>query len=322
MDSDFSNYSLDVLLNEPSRLERSISSLKDQFEQSMTSNYDFFIKTCENASTITDDLESCSENIAKLSQSLSSSIELCSELCLTAQNAVTSNSKISAAFTHLGNVTTILSIPRMMRTCKVSNYPEEALQLYAAIDRFARQYPSLSSVQSALEESKIVRNDVAQTLIDSFTKKMKLTDIIKSVTLLRRAGVNTEAELRLAFVNGRRKKLQAKMAKLNHLSPLSYFDGLTKFYRNGLYKICTWYRALFNGDDADDDLTLHLAVQHEAANYCNALASALDAITDINDARLAMQGALYFMNSLGRLGFDFSLLVEHEFYHSKWAQST
>jgi hypothetical protein len=57
MDTDFSNYSLEVLLQEPARLEQSISISKNSFDEGMTRYYDFFIKTCENASTITDDLE-------------------------------------------------------------------------------------------------------------------------------------------------------------------------------------------------------------------------------------------------------------------------
>lgn len=336
MDSDFSSYSFEVLLNEPSRLEKSISFLKDQFDESMTSNYDFFIKTCENATTITDDLEACSENIAKLSSSISSSIDLCSDLCLTAQNTVNSNSKISSAFRHLPQITDILNIPQLMRTCRISSFYEEALQLYQAIDRFARQYPGIASIQSTLEEAQSVKNDVAQTLIDSFSKKLKLTDALSAVTLLRRSGIHTEGELRLAFVNGRRKKLQQKIENLNFISPLSYFENFTKHYRSALYKICNLYRALFNnnatplpnidgvGDsnnkDDDDDLTLHLAFQQESQNYCNELKKILEQITDVNDARLAMQSALYFMNSLGKLGFDFCPLVEYEFRQSKWGK--
>ena len=337
MDSDFSSYSFEVLLNEPSRLEKSISLLKDQFDTSMTSNYDFFIKTCENATTITDDLEACSENIAKLSSSISTSIDLCSDLCLTAQNTVNSNSKISSAFRHLPQITDILNIPALMRTCRISSYYEEALQLYQAIDRFARQYPGISSIQSTLEEAQTVKNDVAQTLIDSFSKKLKLTDALNAVTLLRRSGIHTENELRLAFVNGRRKKLQQKIENLNYISPLSYFENFTKYYRSALYKICTLYRSLFSNDttavtntgllnddnnkDDDDDLTLHLALQQEASNYCNALKNALEQINDVNDAKLAMQSALYFMNSLGKLGFDFYPLIEDVFRQSKWGKN-
>lgn len=329
MDSDFSSYSFEVLLNEPSRLEKSISLLKDQFDESMTSNYDFFIKTCENATTITDDLEACSDNIAKLSSSISTSIDLCSDLCLTAQNTVNSNSKISSAFRHLPQITDILNIPQLMRTCRVSSFYEEALQLYQAIDRFARQYPGIASIQSTLEEAKIVKNDVAQTLIDSFSKKLKLTDALNAVTLLRRSGMHTENELRLAFVNGRRKKLQQKVENLNHISPLSYFENFTKYYRSALYKICTLYRSLFNSDttvsssnkDDEDDLTLHLVFQQESLTYCNALKNALEQINDVNDAKLAMQSALYFMNSLRKLGFDFYPLIKDVFCQSKWGKN-
>ena len=320
MDLDLSSFTLDVLLDEPARLERSISSLKSQFDTSMASNYDFFIKTCATASTITDDLESCASSLSDLTISLDSAVSQCGELCLCAQRATESNAKISSAFRHLPQISEILDIPQLMRTCRISGFYEEALQLFSAVERFARQYPGIASIQATLEEARVMKNDVAQTLIDTFGKEISLPDAIQAVALLRRAGVHSEAQLRLAFVNGRRRRMQAEIDGITHYLGIVYFENLTKIYRTSLYEICTWYKSLFNGEDAEDDLTLHLLFQHEIQIYCNELRKRLDELTDEGDARSIMESALYFMNSLGKVGFDFSPLLEYEFYQTKWGK--
>ncbi|KAH0791940.1 conserved oligomeric Golgi complex subunit 8-like [Histomonas meleagridis] len=317
MEIDFSSYHLNVLLKEPERLEKSIALLKDQFDESVSNNYDFFIKTCENVSTITDDLESCTENIGELTSDIKKSIDMCNDLRLIAQDTVDSLSKTSSGFRHLSQIQDILQVHSMMRACRVSNYHEEALQLFQSVSRFARQFPGIPSIQSTLTESQKVKQDVAQTLLDSFSGKLKLTDSIQNVNLLKSSEIYSESELRLAFVNGRFQYLHKKLDHLISRSPVFDFDNLTKKYRNAFSKLHTQYSALFSNDDSED-LTIHIAFRKEITNYCRHLKGALEKALDVNDAKQIMQSALYFVSSLSRIGFSFVPLIDSVFYESKW----
>lgn len=317
MDSDFASYSLDVLLQEPERLEKSIASLKSQFDESMTSNYDFFIKTCENASTITDDLERCTSAVTELSNSLQQAISVCSDLSLLAQNTVASNAKVSAAFRHFNQINWIMDIPQMMNTCRWSSHFDQAIQLYQAIEAFARQYPGIPAIQQTLERAQKVKTEVAQTLLESFTGKLEVADAVKRVNLLRLAGLHSEAELRLEIVNGRRKKLHQKVEQVPKTPMTAYISKLTDVYRDRLLKMCVSYRSLFR--DEEDDMTLNMAVRCELNSYVCALKDALENMKNEADARTAMQGALFFVGALAKAGFNFYPMVDAMFYETKWA---
>lgn len=319
---EFSSYSLEVLLAEPSRLKQSISLLKNQFDESMTSNYDFFIKTCENASKITDDLEESTANITNLSSDLAKTIELCDNLCVVGKNFVSDNKKINSGFRHLPQITDIFTIPQLMRTCKISQYYEEALLLYQSIESFARQYTGIPSIQGILEEAQLVKSDVAKTLLDSFNGNLKISDAIRAVNLLRTAKMHSETEIRLAFINGRRKALHQQIEVIPQASPMYYINELTKCYRNSFVEICNWYRALFPEDDSEDDLTLHMALHFDINEYCRTLTNALDQIKDLNDAVMIMEEAIYFGSSIGKSGFEFCYLLDSAFYKSKWGSKT
>lgn len=318
MDADVSSFTLDVLLQEPDRLEKSIASLKSQFDESMTSNYDFFIKTCENASTITDDLETCATTVADLDRSLQQGISLCSDLSVLAQNTVTSNAKVSAAFRRFNQINWIMEVPQMMNTCRLSSHFDQAIQLYQAIEAFARQYPGIPAIQITLERAQQVKTEVAQTLLDSFAGKLEVADAVKRVNLLRMAGLHTENELRLEIVNGRRKKLHQKVEQVPKTPVNSYVSKMTDVYRDRLLKMCVSYRSLFR--DEEDDMTLNMAVMYELQGYVGALREALEAMKNEADAKAAMQGALFFVGALAKAGFNFYPMLDAMFYGTKWAQ--
>ena len=316
--NNFSTIELSVLLKEPNRLESSIAALQSQFEESMTRNYDFFIKTCESASTITDDLENSTYNIGLLSTNLSKSNDLCSELSLLAQNTLLKSTRFSSAFRHLPQISDILNIPQLMNTCRISSLYEEAFQLYQIIERFSHQYPTIKVLQNTLNESNKVKNEVTKSLLDSFTKDLDLKDAIRTVNLLRTSNLHTEYELRLAFLNGKRQKLYHNINNLPKSGPVFFIDKITENYRTILYEASTQYKALFSGDDSDDDMTLHLTLHFEIDQYCNYLKENLNLVNDISDAKNIIQTALFFGSSFGRLGFNFCSLIENIFYNSKW----
>jgi hypothetical protein len=315
MDALFSTCSLDVLLQEPARLEESIASLKRQFDESMTTNYDFFLRTCENASTITEDLESCTATVSDLSAQLSHCGELCTDLCLLGQSTIAANSKISAAFRHLPQVTDIIEIPQLMKTCIVSNLPSLALELFQAIDRFARQYPGIPIIQATLEAAQTRKAEVAESLLKRFDGKMKIAEMTQAVTLLRTAGLHSESELRLAVVNGKRKRLHEKVAQLSKLSPVEHAIRLTGKVRNSLFIIPTVYQTLFQDPE---DLILNMAVQYELREYCGVIGRTLNAISDFEDVKRVLAEVLEFVRSMAGIGFNFSALVDTMFYQSKW----
>jgi hypothetical protein len=318
MDLDFSNYSLEVLLQEPGRLEQSISISKNSFEEGMTRYYDFFIKTCENASTITEDLESCTATASQLSTNVAQSIDLCRELSLLGQTTIAANTKVTAAFQHLPQLTGIIEIPQLMKTATVSKLYDGALQLYQSIENFARQFPSIPIIQSTLDSAKLRKHEVAQTLLAAFNEHLSVGDIARNVSLLRTAGLHSEAELRLAIVNGRRRKLRQKVAQLSRTSAADFAINLTKKVRHALFKIPNIYGTLFQ--DRDDDLILNLAMKHELREYCTVLRGVLDELADADTANSVMREVLSFVGSMATLGFNFCPMVDSMFYESKWGR--
>jgi hypothetical protein len=318
MDMDFSNYSLEVLLQEPARLEQSISISKNSFDEGMTRYYDFFIKTCENASTITDDLETCTATASQLSSSLAQAIELCRELSLLGQTTIAVNTKVTAAFQHLPQLSGIIEIPQLMKTATVSKLYDGALQLYQSIENFAHQFPSIPIIQSTLESAKLRKQEVAQALLAAFNERLSVGDIARNVSLLRTAGLHSEAELRLAIVNGRRRMLRQKVAQLNRKPPADFAINLTRRFRGALFKIPNIYGTLFQ--DREDDLILNVAIKHELREYCATMRGVLDEIADAETAKSVMREVLSFVGSMAMLGFNFCPMVDWIFCQSKWGR--
>lgn len=318
MDPDFSSLSFEVLLKEPARLEKSIQSLKEQFDENMKIRYDYFIKTCENTATITDNLDTCSNEITKLSSSITSFIDICGDLCLTSQNAVKVHSKMTTALKNYDNISELFNIPDQMSKCRNTNSFEVILNFYNEIDRFARQYPDIKSIQYTLKEAENMKVKIAQGLIGFFEKSLTNDEALKYIEFLRRCEIHSENELRLAFINGARKNLALKIEDIQSRSPQLFFDNLTECYRANLSKMCNMYQYLFQNNA--DNLTLHLAMHQEAHNYCNYLKDTLEKIANIDDAKDVMRSALNFMYPLGLYGFDFSSLIVNEFLCSKWSE--
>lgn len=311
---EFTSMDLQMLLKEPTRLENSIAALQSQFDESMARNYDFFIKTCIDASTITDDLESCTKNIGDLSSDLAKANNLCKDLCLLANSTRESMAKISSAFLKQSEISDILIAPQLMRTCRISNLYDEALQVYNILEQFTRQHPNTTSLKSTLEEANNVKNEVTQSLLNTFSGDLKLEDAISNVNLLRTAKVHSEAEIRLAFINGRRMALHQKIKHISKEDPNKYMQELTNNFRSALYEISTTYKAILASEDAEDDMTLHLVIQKECEKYCKALKRSLEKVTKVDDAKEMVLNAFTFASSFGRLGFDFSPLIENCFY--------
>lgn len=320
METDFLSLPLSTVLKEPARLKESIQALQNQFDESMARNYDYFIKTCENATTITDNLAICNDSITKLSNDVQKSLSLCQDLCEKAKKTVTLNSKLALGFNYCTKITDIMSIPQLMKSCKISSFPEEALQLFQTLDRFARQHPDISVVQSILDEARIVKAEVAQSLLDSFNGDLSLTKSVTIINLLRSADLHSEAELRVAFIKGRKQRMQQKIDPLPRSAPSYYFDRLTEVYRSSIFELCTQYKALFIRDDDEDDLTLHLFLHSEIQEYIKIFQDSLNAIDNESDAKAAVQTALYFGSSFTRLGFDFTPLIDNAFFSTKWSQ--
>jgi hypothetical protein len=210
-----------------------------------------------------------------------------------------------------------LDIPQLMRTCQISSLPEEALELYRSLETLARQFPGVPLIHFALEKAQTAKEEVAQAALDSFMGKMKWEDAGRTVNLLRLAGIHTEGEIRLSFVNGRRKKLRDRIALIPKSSPAQYADLLTKRYRDKLFNMVTLYRSLFR-DGVDEDMALNLGFQWELESYCKVLKGLLNDIGNVDQAKSVMREVLFFADSMAKIGFDISAKVYDAFYESKW----
>jgi hypothetical protein len=320
LETDFSSYSLEVLLQEPDRLTQSIAAHKQQFDRSMATHYDFFIKTCENASKITDDLESCSKTVSDLNAHLSHAHSLCDELCADARKTITANSQINAALDHLTPICGIIEVPQYMRTFLFTSMHQSALDLCNAMESFARQYPGVTAIQTVLEKAKVVKISVADSLLSKFHGKLQIPAAATVVNQLRTAGLHTEQELRLALVAGRRKKLHSKIEKAPKQRPELFIESYTQSYRKAIHKLLTLYQAVFR--ELDDDITLNMFIHAELGEYCGVVGEQLDRIKDAENAREAMKHVLVFAQALAGLGFNFSPMVDAMFYASRLGKGT
>lgn len=315
---DFSTLSLDVLLGEPARLEQSISLLRDQFDASMASNYDYFIKTVGSAATITDELDTCGAQVRQLSADLQTAVALSRDAAAGSAAVLSALSGTAAAFRSLPQLQDVLQVPAMMRTCRISGFHDEALRLHQCVARFARQYPGIPALERTLSEADRLRSDVLSVLLSSFSGKLKLADAIQNMNLLKSSEAYSDGELKVGFVRGRFGYLHEKLRGIALRSAVVDFDCVTKRYRSAFNKITTQYRALFS----DEDAVLHAALNSEIQRYLSFLADALERVSDVSDARQVMQSALYFASSLGRVGMSFVPLVDNAFFNSKWAKSS
>ena len=313
---EFSSMELKTLLSEPSRLESSIAALQSQFDESMARNYDCFIKTCDDASTITDDLEKCSSCIGELGKKLTEANSLCKDLCLEANQTREITAKISSAYSQVTDISEIFNVPQNMKSCRISCLYDEALQFYNILEQFARQFPNLPALQITLQQASAEKKEVTQSLLNTFSnEKLSLNDAISHVNLLRTAKVQSEAEIRLAFVNGRIQSMKQENDRIPKDDRPLFIEKLTNNYRTTLFNIATQYRAILRTEDAEDDMTLHLILQNQSQEYCNTLKETLDKVTKVEEAKDILTTAFYFATSFARLGFDFSPMVESIFYY-------
>lgn len=322
MEWDFSNYSLDVLLEEPDRLEKSIRSLKDQFDDTMTNNYDYFIKTCESASTIPEDLDTCSSVISDLNASLQSAVSLCEDICLQAETTVASKKNISAAFRHFSNVFGIIDVPNLIEACRVSSLFDEGLQLFQAIESFSRQYPGIPAIQYTLKRAQHMQENVARTLVDSFAKKkgednkgITYQESVANVNALRMTGLYTEAQVRLAYIDGFLFRLHNEIPKIVKNPASMYIDKLANLYRTSLMELHTNYEGIFRDDQ--DDMTLNMAIRVELEAFLKCFCDALKDVKDVSDVRDMFKSALTLFDALSTKRSNFTPKLDTVFYEWK-----
>ena len=208
-----------------------------------------------------------------------------------------------------------------MKSCKVSSMHRAALQLYQALEDFSKQYPEIPIIQKALNEANVVKAEVAQSLLESFSTELSAVDSVIVFNMLQDTHLYSESDLRFAFLFGRKQKIQQKIAPLPKSTPFFFFTRLTDIYRDSIVSLCTNYLALFPIYDAEGDLTLNFFLHSEIRHYCSILLETLNKIDIQSDAKEAIRTALYFATALIRFKFNFVPLIDSTFDSSKWGRN-
>lgn len=306
---EFADCELSTLLNEPLRLSASINELQNQFKGSMARNCDYFLKTCETTSTITDDLEKCSDNIRIVSSDLGRLDSIYEEISNTSKEALEKSRKISDGFKRQTELQTILDIPQFMKTCKISGLYDESIKISQLIEGFSKQNEKIMILHDILEESKDVKRDIADSLIQTFSNNVQLVDMIKNVNIIRQSGVYPEDAIKLSLVRGMRNALAKKCSELIKDNVILYINRVTDLYRTYIFELFTRFSSIFLNDSTESDHILHLAINNGINEYLVLVKKCMSHTHESDDIKAIMEIAQTFSSSLEKVTLSFSELL-------------
>nr|SVE93555.1 EOG090X04G7 [Scapholeberis mucronata] len=314
-----SSLGLKKLGNELSRINEEKTSIINQTQELAFQEYPTFIETAQCTQDIFQNFQKVNQSTEKLTASLTTLKEKCSEFSQTAQSLSAARRLTSLALSRHTQLLEILELPQLMDTCVRNGYWEEALDLASYVARLERKLSYIPLIVKVAQDVQSCTRLMLSQLIAQLRQPAQLPHCLKIIGYLKRMDVFTQEEIRLKFLQARDAWFRTTLDEIPKEDAYQHVLKTVELSRVHLFDIATQYRAIFTDEDPlvlanQDPNTNESAIYYswivqKITDFLAALQSDLPRVSPSSLESVFGQ-CMYFGLSFGRIGSDFrSLLV-------------
>jgi len=215
----------------------------------------------------------------------------------------------------------VLELPQLMETCVKNNYHEEALTIQALCAKLQKPLGRVPLMAAVVRDVRTSSAWMLNQLLARLRGQVQLPECLKIIGYVRRMGVFDETQLRLKFLQAREAHFAASVASsAAGEDEYARLCRLVEVTRTCVFDALTQYRALFSDEDAAFfGAATHSGQQqpvvyrhifsawlfHKLRQFVKTLETHLSEEMEEQSVDSLMGQAMYFGQSLGRVGFDF-----------------
>lgn len=200
--SELSSYGLDHLTQEPTRLEKERSSIRDQTQDLAFHNYRTFIETADCSKGICQDFTKINENLDNVLETLPNLSEQCNSFLKLSQEISTKRKANLLTLSRHSDLLELLEIPQLMETCVRNNYYDEALELITYVKRMEKKHASsIPVIAKIVKDVELATQRMLKSLIQQLRGQIGLPQCLRTIGYLRRLDYATfEKKLKIRVV--------------------------------------------------------------------------------------------------------------------------
>lgn len=223
----------------------------------------------------------------------------------------------------------ILELPTLTRACVQNGLYSEALDIVGHAKLLSSRYPNINIISTVLREVLDVQSELLDELLALLTKSVKLPQIIKTVSYLKRIPPFSDKSAEESTRALRQVYFAARIAYIkSQLGEISYRDQSDKYLkryieiiREHAFATITNFRLTFTDSSNETAGEFLRCIVRELSSQ---LDEHLSELTDSQRANIWLQIA-YCSQSMGRVGGEFGAvlkdLVKEEHAQKDWASA-
>ncbi|XP_040569303.1 conserved oligomeric Golgi complex subunit 8 [Lepeophtheirus salmonis] len=308
--------------NEAIRVKLEKESLLDETLELAFGNYKTFIEASEQSKAVNNCLSSILESNEKVSKDISEFSEACEKFQKQAEHLSNQRKATSLVLEKHTRLLEILELPQLCETCVRNGSYEEALELqrYALkLDKKLGSIPIISDIVKSVKDSSHL---MLNQLLSRLKTQIALPACLRVVGYLRRMDVYSESELRVRFLQARESWLNGIISTVARTDDsYDYLSKVMELTRVHLFEIVTQYRAIFTDDDpilssplrnnTSNRQLFSAWIQRRVTIFIKTVKDELNRPIKYHQSSIdALLGqAMYFGQSMGRVGVDFRVLL-------------
>uniref|UniRef100_A0A6B2L2J8 Conserved oligomeric Golgi complex subunit 8 n=1 Tax=Arcella intermedia TaxID=1963864 RepID=A0A6B2L2J8_9EUKA len=277
------------------------------------SNYKTLIKGAECTKTIHTEVKELAKELNQMEKNLSSLSQACFNFTESTTEIAKKRKTNYITLQQHNVLLELLELPQLMDTCVKGKFYEEALELEQYAASLYQNYPSSSIVMDIMKDVAVSTSIMISQLHIQLSSQCKLSDAIRIVNFLKRLGIYSETELRIAF-------LQCRGSYMNYVLSLipttNNFINISKMIdtnRSELLEIISQYNTIFSYSmeegEGEEGNILYSWTHHKIQDFLNRLKMCLENIKDGSFLTNVLNSCMFFGKNLGRVGMDFRALL-------------
>lgn len=276
---------------------------------------------------------SAAKNLSGFEQeykSFSASSSKAAELKIDAEIPAQGNQRDTPALLlrNIDKVSEILELPTLTRACVTNGLYSEALDIVGHAKLLSSRYPNIKIIQKLLQEVLSVQSLLVNELLAQLTKSVKLPQIIKTISYLKRlppfsdlaSATESTRALHQVFFASRIAYIKSQLADIPHKDASDkYLKRYIEIVREHAFATITNFRLTFtdSGNESAGEFLRCIVLQ-----LSQQLDEHLPNLNETQTANIWLQLA-YCSQSMGRVGGEFGQvlvgLVKDENAEKEWS---
>jgi len=305
---DITSFSLLSLRNEPQRLERINQDNAREMADLAFNNYKTFIQSTACTTAIHNQIDNLGSDLSKFRTHLPELSSSCQEFVGKAQDIAAKRKLTDVTLGLHNSLLELLEVPQLMETCVKNHCYEEALELEQFTRKLARDHPNNTIIKNMLRDVELLTETMVHQLHKQLSGSCNLSEAFKVISHLKRLGIYSDTELKVAF-------LQCRDQHMQHLLSLipsgNYFMNVSKMIdtsRSELQDIISQFSMLFVDSDqlgSKKQYVLQSWIFFKVNQFLDNLQQTLLQIKDTSFLPNILSSCMFFGKSLERFGCDF-----------------